>query len=129
MVWFTSKKQPQITAAIRDGLLCNFRFMAKTMTTPIIASLRRFGAALVELLKNHYRAPLIQTFAQFKLGAMLFFLGMVVIYMAHQLLQESLGQELAMLLGLTIALAGFAVAMLAHVRMIISRLWNFFIQK
>lgn len=79
-----------------------------------------------QALKRHYQAPLTQVFAQFKLGAMVFFLGLVLVYMAAQLLPPSSRQEWITLLGLALAALGFVTAMAAHVRMLISRLWAFF---
>ena len=83
-------------------------------------------ARLWLLIKRHFQAPLVLAFAQFKLGAMVFFFGLVLVYMAQQLLQPSLRQELFMLLGLGLAGVGFIIAMAAHVRMLISRLTAFF---
>lgn len=80
-------------------------------------------------LRAHFSAPLAKSFAQFKLGSMLFFFGLVTVYMAQQLLEDSLRQELITALGLAIAGLGFIVALSAHVRMMISRLWLFFSQK
>ncbi|AFU98294.1 hypothetical protein [Simiduia agarivorans] len=80
-------------------------------------------------LKAHYQAPLLVAFAQFKLGAMLFFFGLVLVYMASQLMADSFEQELAMAVGLICAAIGFVMAMAAHLRMVISRLWAFFTQK
>lgn len=80
-------------------------------------------------LKAHYQAPLLQSFGQFKLGAMLFFFGLVLVYMCSQLLAASLRQELLMLLGLGCAGLGFVLAMAAHLRMTISRLLQFFKQR
>lgn len=80
-------------------------------------------------LKAHYQAPLLVAFAQFKLGAMLFFFGLVLVYMASQLLGDSVERELAMATGLLFAAIGFIMAMAAHLRMVISRLWAFFSQK
>jgi hypothetical protein len=77
-------------------------------------------------LKGHYQAPLSQAFAQFKLGAMLFFFGLVLVYMSQQLQEASLRQELFTLTGLVLAGLGFTTAMAAHLRMLISRLWAFF---
>ncbi|MBB3167830.1 hypothetical protein [Simiduia aestuariiviva] len=80
----------------------------------------------LDLLKRHYQAPLSQAFAQFKLGAMVFFVGMVLVYMAQQLIDPSLRQEAFTLAGLLLAGLGFIMAMGAHLRMLISRLWHFF---
>lgn len=77
-------------------------------------------------LKTHYQAPLAQSFGQFKLGAMLFFFGLVLVYMCSQLLENSLRQELLTLLGLVIAGVGLIMALAAHLRMTISRLLHFF---
>lgn len=76
-------------------------------------------------LYQHYSAPLTTTFAQFRLGAMVFFLGGVLIYGASQM-PGSLRQELLLLAGLVIGGGGFIIAMLAQVRMLISRLLHFF---
>ncbi|UTA46674.1 hypothetical protein L1F30_10925 [Simiduia sp. 21SJ11W-1] len=80
----------------------------------------------LKALKRHYQAPLQAAFAQFKLGAMLFFVGLVLVYMAQQLIEPSVRQEAFTLAGLVIAGLGFVVAMAAHVRMLISRLWALF---
>ncbi len=79
------------------------------------------------LLKTHYTAPLSVSFQQFKLGAMLFFFGLVVLYIGNKGLAPSLMQELITLLGLMIGGSGFLIAMLAQMRMIISRLVHFFL--
>ncbi|GAA5316237.1 MAG: hypothetical protein AseanaTS_14420 [Candidatus Pelagadaptatus aseana] len=80
-------------------------------------------------LKQHYTAPMEQTFKQFRLGAMLFFLGAVILYIAFNNLQASLLQELVTLLGLIIGGIGFLIAMLAQIRMLISRIVQFFNDK
>lgn len=76
-------------------------------------------------LKQHYLASLEQSFKQFRLGAVVFFLGLLIIYAASQLLSPSLAQELATLAGLTVLAAGFLIAMLAQIRMLIGRLLRF----
>lgn len=76
-------------------------------------------------LKQHYLASLEQSFRQFRLGAVIFFAGLVVIYIASQALAPSLAQELATLAGLLILGTGFIIAMLAQVRMMIGRLLRF----
>ncbi|BFM12310.1 hypothetical protein R50072_24630 [Simiduia litorea] len=83
-------------------------------------------ANLKDRLYQHYSAPLTDSFAQFKLGSMLFFFGLVLVYMTQQLLDDSLRQEIIAAVGLAIAALGFLVAMSAHVRMLISRLLHFF---
>jgi hypothetical protein len=80
-------------------------------------------------LYQHYTSPLEKIFPQFKLGAVIFFLGLVVIYGGHQLLQPSMAQELVTLCGLLLIGGGFMVAMMAQVRMLISRVMRFFFKK
>jgi hypothetical protein len=80
-------------------------------------------------LKEHYTAPLEQTFKQFRLGAMLFFLGAVIIYIALNNLEASLQQELVTLAGLAVGGLGFLIAMLAQIRMLISRIVKFFMDE
>lgn len=77
-------------------------------------------------VKAHFRAPLDASFKQFRWGVSLFFCGMVILYGASQLLTPSLQQELVVLLGLVVGGLGFVVAMLAQIRMTISRIWHFF---
>ncbi|NHN37759.1 hypothetical protein G8764_10670 [Pseudomaricurvus alcaniphilus] len=67
------------------------------------------------------------SFKQFKLGAMLFFFGGVLIYIAGTTLPPSTRQEILLLAGLVIGGFGFLIAMMAQLRMLISRLLRFFI--
>jgi len=76
-------------------------------------------------LKQHYLASLEQSFKQFRLGTVIFFAGLVVIYIASQSLTPSLAQELLTLTGLIILGIGFIIAMLAQVRMLVGRLLRF----
>ncbi|UTF61058.1 hypothetical protein [Gilvimarinus sp. DA14] len=69
--------------------------------------------------------PLAQSFKQFRLGAVLFFIGLLVVYLASQLLAPSLQQELATLAGLCVIAVGFAIAICAQMRMLASRLLAF----
>lgn len=78
------------------------------------------------LLKQHYSAPLSVSFKQFRLGAGLFFVGGVTIYLANTQLQPSVQQEIAVLVGMLVGGAGFLWAMLAQMRMLISRILRFF---
>ena len=80
----------------------------------------------LQLLKQHYTAPLNVAFKQFKLGAMVFFLGMVMVYMSQQLLPPSPQQELFLLVAIVLVAIGFIIAMMAQVRLLISRLLRFF---
>ena len=82
-----------------------------------------------QALKQHYTAPLQVSFKQFRLGAMMFFTGLVGVYIAQQALPDSWQQELLALAGLTCAGLGFILAMLAQVRMLISRLIGFYLNK
>lgn len=78
-------------------------------------------------LKIYYTAPLEVAFKQFRLGLMTFFLGLVCIYIAHQLWQPSLEQEWITLIGLALVAIGFVLAMMAQIRSIISRVIGFFL--
>lgn len=80
----------------------------------------------LQRLKQHYSAPLSQSFKQFKLGAMMFFLGGVLIYASSSAMPPSTQQELLLLTGLLTGGMGFLIAMMAQVRMMISRLVKFF---
>ena len=80
--------------------------------------------AIRQLLSRHYRAPLSEMFKQFRLGVGLFVCGLVVLYIAHHQISPSLKQEIVTLGGLMLIGIGFLTAMLAHVRMLISRLLN-----
>lgn len=77
-------------------------------------------------LYAHYTAPLESSFKQFRWGLVLFFCGMVILYGASQLLVPSLQQELVVLAGLLLGGCGFVIAILAQMRMMISRMWRFF---
>jgi uncharacterized membrane protein YczE len=80
------------------------------------------------LKQRFYRyldVPLKQSFKQFRLGSMIFFAGLVVIFAASQLLHPSLAQELITLLGLLVVGLGFIIAILAQVRMLLARLVAF----
>ncbi len=78
------------------------------------------------ILKAHYTAPPDISLRQFRLGLSLFFCGMVALFGAHQLMEPSLRQEIVVLLALMILGSGFIIAMMAQVRLIITRLWRFF---
>lgn len=80
----------------------------------------------LKALKQHYTGSLAQGFQQFRQGVSLFFLGMVGLYSASQLLEPSLAQEIAVLCSLLVGGAGFIWAMMAHLRMVIGRLIRFF---
>ncbi|MDO3386498.1 hypothetical protein QWI17_11685 [Gilvimarinus sp. SDUM040013] len=71
------------------------------------------------------QAPFAICYKQFRLGAMIFFCGMVTIYIASQSMEPSLQQELITLLGVVVVGIGFAIAMLAQARILFSRLYHF----
>lgn len=77
-------------------------------------------------LYQHYIAPPERVFPQFKLGAVIFFWGLIVIYIASQVLTPSLAQELITLLGLILIAGGFMVSLMAQVRMLVGRFLRFF---
>ena len=77
-----------------------------------------------QALKLHYSAPLSEVFKQFRIGAALFFAGMVAVYAGFNL-PSSWTQELILALGFILVGIGFLTAMLAHVRMVIIRIINF----
>lgn len=80
-------------------------------------------------LYQHYTEAPEKVFPHFKLGAVIFFLGLVIIYGAYQLLLPSLVQELVTLLGLILIGGGFMLAMLTQVRMLIGRILRFFFEE
>lgn len=80
-------------------------------------------------LYQHYITPPEQVFPRFKLGAMIFFCGLVVIYGASQLLTPSLSQEIVTLCGLLLIGAGFFLSLMSQVRMVIGRVLRFFFEK
>ena len=80
----------------------------------------------VAALKAHYSAPLIKTFKQFRDGVIYFAVGLITIYLANSAMEPSAWQELIILFGLCLGAVGFVMAMLAQVRMVISRIYHFF---
>lgn len=77
-------------------------------------------------MKAHYTSPLEKTFKQFRDGAIYFAVGLIAIYIANIAIEPSVWQELLVLFGLCLGAVGFIMAMLAQVRMIISRIYHFF---
>lgn len=80
----------------------------------------------LEALKQHYTASLEKSFQQFRLGVSFFFLGVVGLYIATQVIEPSVAQELVLLLSLIVGGIGFVIAMLAHFRMLVGRILRFF---
>ncbi len=87
---------------------------------------RWYNNRWVVLLKNHYTAPLSLSFKQFRVGATLFFVGGILIYIANSQIEPSAKQEAVVLIGMMIGGIGFLWAMLAQMRMLISRIVQFF---
>ena len=85
--------------------------------------------ALKELLLNHYSADLKTVFKQFRNGSLAFGGGLMLIFYANTHLEPSLQQELIVLFALVLGGMGFAIAMLAQMRMIIGRFVQFFIKE
>lgn len=79
----------------------------------------------IQALINHYGAPLEVIFKQFRLGVITFGVGLAFIFIANTNFAPSLKQELGVLASLTVLGIGFVIAMLAQVRLLISRILQF----
>lgn len=86
-------------------------------------------SALKTLLLEHYSADLKTIFKQFRNGALAFGGGLMLVFYANTQLEPSLQQELLVLFALVLVGAGFIIAMLAQVRMVIGRFVQFFSRK
>lgn len=75
--------------------------------------------------KEYMQAPFPVCYRQFRLGTVIFFCGMVTIYMASQIIEPSLKQELVTLAGLLLVAVGFVIAIFAQARILFSRLYHF----
>ncbi len=75
---------------------------------------------------EHYTHSPEKLFPQFKLGAVIFFIGLVIIYAGYQLLTPSLAQEVVTLSGLILIAGGFILAIMVQIRMLIGRILRFF---
>lgn len=82
--------------------------------------------ALREGLLAHYSAPLTIPLRQFRNGAIYFAVGLGTVMMANQHMTPSVQQEWVVLGGLILGGCGFIMAMLAQMRLMISRLVQFF---
>jgi hypothetical protein len=80
-------------------------------------------------LYEYFATPAEKIFQCFKLGAVIFFGGLVLMYSANQLLKPSLSQEIVTLIGLLLIGGGFLYAMAAQVRMLIGRFVKEFSKK
>lgn len=81
---------------------------------------------LKQVLLAHYSAPLAVAFRQFRNGAIYFAVGLGTVLMANAYIAPSLQQEWLVLGGLLLCGCGFIIAMMAQMRMLISRLVQFF---
>ncbi len=87
-----------------------------------------FGA-LKKTLLEHYTAPLTTSFHKFRNGLIYFTVGFIIIFTAHANVEpDTLQLEIITLFGVAMIAIGFFIAMMAQVRMIISRIMMF-IQK
>ena len=77
-------------------------------------------------LKQHYLADAFILFKQFRIGAIIFALGLGLILYANASIPSSIYQELLVLLGLFFGGVGFMIAMFAQMRLLIGRLIRFF---
>jgi hypothetical protein len=82
-----------------------------------------------QLLYDYYATPPEKVFPSFKLGVVIFFWGLVLMYSANQLLEPSLSQEIVTLIGLLLIGGGFLYSMAAQVRMLIGRFVKEFSKK
>ncbi|WP_245792097.1 hypothetical protein [Teredinibacter waterburyi] len=89
------------------------------------STLQSKWALIKQALYLHYHAPQQLMFKQFRNGAIFFAVGVIIVYLANTTVEPSVKQEWLVLAGLIMAGAGFVVAILAHVRLIISRLVKF----
>lgn len=79
----------------------------------------------LKALNIYYSVPLEKSFKQFRIGATFFCVGLIIIYLANQTIPPSLKQEVIIAIALFIAVIGFFIAIMAHIRMIISRIFSF----
>lgn len=84
---------------------------------------------LKHALLNHYNVPLEVPFRQFRNGAIYFGVGLGTVLMANAYMPPSVGQEWVVLAGLILGGCGFMIAMLAQVRILISRIVQFYRHK
>lgn len=76
-------------------------------------------------LYKHYTAPQLVQFKSLRNGFILFAFGLAAVLIANNQLESSLQQELIVLFGLIIGGLGFVLAMMAYVRIVISRIVSF----
>lgn len=82
---------------------------------------QRRNKNLKQTLYVYFATPAEKIFIRFKLGVVIFFWGLVIMYSANQLLKPSLSQEIVTLVGLLFIGGGFLYSMVAQIRMLIGR--------
>ncbi len=92
-------------------------------------SLKGFLRRCVLALDAHYSAAQIHSFYRLRNGFIYFSVGIVTVFMAHQHMLPSWQQETVVLAGLLLCALGFFTAMLAYVRLVISRFVQYFKRK
>lgn len=90
-------------------------------TAPVSKKLRLWRLALYK----HYTAPQKTLFKALRNGFVLFAFGLATVLIANYELEASLTQEFVVLLGLIIGGLGFLLAMMAYIRIVISRIVMF----
>lgn len=91
-------------------------------------TLERLSRCKKALLEHYLVDPFI-VFKQFRLGAMAFGIGLGLIITAHLYLFPSVQQELLTFVGLLAGGAGFFIAMMAQIRLLIGRIVRFYYNK
>jgi hypothetical protein len=82
--------------------------------------------SFIEKINAFCSAPLDALFRKFRAGVIYFGVGGITIYLANSALEPSIQQELVMLGGLLLGTIGFFIAIYAQLRMILSRIYNYF---
>lgn len=81
---------------------------------------------LKDALLVHYGVPLAVPLRQFRNGAIYFAVGLGTVMMASTHMVPSVQQEWVVLGGLLLGGSGFVLAMMAQMRLMISRIVQFF---
>lgn len=84
---------------------------------------------LKNALITHYSVPLSVPFRQFRNGTIYFGVGLAMVLMANTYMSPSILQEGVVLAGLVLGGCGFILAMMAQVRLLISRIIQFYQRK
>ena len=89
-----------------------------TLSSNLGATLKLCRTALYK----HYTAPLAAQFKSLRTGFIVFAVGLATVLISNSSLTPSLEQELAVGLGLIVGGIGFVLAMMAYIRIVISRI-------